>query len=120
MLPPARSVALLPHDRTRGQRNVERSDYSLLSIPVAWMPPVFAALVCGLQLSFWENAVVASGEALDLLIFSWLVHTLLQYRLDSKESRLTWFALVYGIAVTNNFAMVAFFPAFLVAIVWIK
>lgn len=116
----ARSVALLPHDRTRGQRNVERSDYSLLTISVAWMPPVFAALVCGLQLSFWENAVVASGEALDLLIFSWLVHTLLQYRLDSKESRLTWFALVYGIAVTNNFAMVAFFPAFLVAIVWIK
>ncbi len=116
----ARSVALLPHDRTRGQRNVERSDYSLLSISVAWMPPVFAALVCGLQLSFWENAVVASGEALDLVIFSWLVHTLLQYRLDSKESRLTWFALVYGISVTNNFAMVAFFPAFLVSLVWIK
>lgn len=116
----ARSVALLPHDRTRGQRNVERSDYSLLSIPAAWMPPVFAALVCGLQLSFWENAVVASGESLDLVLFSWLVHTLLQYRLDSRESRLTWFALVYGIAVTNNFAMVAFFPAFMVALVWIK
>ena len=28
----ARSVALLPHDRTREQRAVERSDYSLLSI----------------------------------------------------------------------------------------
>jgi len=116
----ARSVALLPHDRTRGQRNVERSDYSLLSITGAWMPPALAVLVCGLQLTFWENAVVATGEALDLLIFSWLVHTLLSYRLDSKESRLTWFALVYGIAVTSNFAMVAFFPAFLVAIFWIK
>lgn len=116
----ARSVALLPHDRTRGQRNVERSDYSLLSISSAWMPPVLAALICGLQLSFWENAVVATGEALDLLLFSWLVHTLLQYRLDEKESRLTWFAIVYGVAVTNNFAMVAFFPLFLVAMVWIK
>lgn len=116
----ARSVALLPHDRTRGQRNVERSDYSLLSIAAAWMPPLLAALVCGLQLSFWENAVVASGESLDLLVFAWLVHALLQYRLDERESRLTWFALVYGVAVTNNFAMVAFFPAFLTAIIWIK
>lgn len=116
----ARSVALLPHDRTRGQRNVERSDYSLLSISTAWMPPILAVLVCGLQLTFWEHAGVASGEMLDLLIFAWLVHSLLLYRLDEKESRLTWFAVVYGIAVTNNFAMVAFFPAFLVALIWIK
>ncbi len=116
----ARSVALLPHDRTREQRNLERSDYSLLSIGVAWLPPVLAALVCGLQLSFWENAVVASGEALDLLLFAWLVHTLLQYRLDEKESRLPRFAFVYGLAVVNNYAMLGFFPAFLTALVWIK
>ena len=32
----ARSVALLPHDRTRDQRAFERSDYSLLSIRAAW------------------------------------------------------------------------------------
>ena len=44
----ARSVALLPHDRTREQRGLERSDYSLLSIGAAWLPPVLAALVCGL------------------------------------------------------------------------
>lgn len=116
----ARSVALLPHDRTREQRGLERSDYSLLSIGAAWLPPVFAALVCGLQLSFWENAVVATGEALDLLIFAWLVHTLLQYRLDEKESRLPRFAFVYGLGIVNNYAMLAFFPAFLVALIWIK
>jgi tetratricopeptide (TPR) repeat protein len=116
----ARSVALLPHDRTREQRGVERSDYSMLSIRSAWLPPILAALVCGLQLTFWENAVVATGEALDLLIFAWLIHCLLQYRLDEKESRLTWFAFVYGLSVTNNFAMIAFAPAFLVALVWIK
>ncbi len=116
----ARSVALLPHDRTREQRALERSDYSLLSIRAAWLPPALAALACGLQLTFWENAVVATGEALDLLIFAWLVHALLQYRLDQKESRLTRFAVVYALAVTNNFAMVAFLPAFLVAMFWIK
>jgi tetratricopeptide (TPR) repeat protein len=116
----ARSVALLPHDRTRDQRQLERSDYSLLSIRSAWLPPLLAVLVCGLQLSFWENAIVATGESLDLLIFAWLVHALLQYRLDQKETRLSWFAFIYGLAVANNYAMIAFFPAFLVALVWIK
>jgi len=116
----ARSVALLPHDRTREQRGAERSDFSLLSIRSAWLPPVLAAMVCGFQLTFWENAVVATGEALDLLLFAWLVHSLLQYRLDEKEWRLTAFAFVYGLAVVNNHAMVAFFPAFLIALVWIK
>jgi tetratricopeptide (TPR) repeat protein len=116
----ARSVALLPHDRTREQRAVERSDYSLLSIKTAWLPPLLAALVCGLQSSFWENAVVATGESLDLLIFAWLVHALLLYRLDENESRLSRFALVYGLGVTNNLAMIGFFPAFLVALIWIK
>ncbi len=116
----ARSVALLPHDRTRGQRNIERNDYSLLSIPAAWLPPVLAVLVCGFQLSFWENAVVASGESLDLLLFAWFVHTLLQYRLDQREWRLSLFAFVYGLAAANNFAMVALFPAFLASLVWTK
>ncbi len=116
----ARSVALLPHDRTRGQRNVERSEYSLLSISAAWVPPVLAALVCGFQLTFWENAVVATGESFDLLIFAWLVHALLQYRLDLRESRLTWFAIVYGLAVTNNFAMIGLFPVFVTGLLWIR
>lgn len=116
----ARCVALLPHDRTRGQRNVERSDYSLLSIPAAWLPPVLAAMVCGFQLTFWENAVVGSGEALDLLLFAWFVTALLQYRLDLREARLALFAFVYGLATANNFSMISFFPAFLAAMIWIK
>ena len=116
----ARSVAILPHDRTREQRAFERSDYSFLSIPAAWLPPVLAALVCGFQLTFWENAIVATGEALDILIFAWLVLMLLEYRLDENQSRLTRFALVYGLSITNNYAMIGFFPAFLVALFWIQ
>jgi len=116
----ARSVALLPHDRTREQRALERSEYSLLSLPWSWLPPLLAALVCGLQLSFWENAVVATGEAFDLLLFAWLVDCLLRYRLDEKPSRLNWFAFVYGLAITNNFAMIAFAPAFLLSLFWIR
>ncbi len=115
----ARSVALLPHDRTRDQRAFERSPDSLLSIPAAWLPPVFAALVCGLQLTFWENAVTASGESLDLLLFAYCVRCLLEYRLDERESWLRRMAVVYGLGMANNFAMIAFLPTFIGALAWI-
>ncbi|MEY2410180.1 MAG: hypothetical protein QOF48_2850 [Verrucomicrobiota bacterium] len=116
----ARSVALLPHDRTKDQRQLERSDYSLLSIGAAWVPPLMAALVCGLQLNFWENAVASNGEMLDLLVFAYLVRCLLEFRLDHNERWLKKLAFVYGLSVVNNFAMIGFFPAFLLALVWIK
>ena len=116
----ARSVALLPHDRTREQRQRERSEFSLLSIPMAWLPPVFAVVVCGLQLTFWENATAANNEMLDLLLFAYLVRCLLEYRVDHRERWLVKLALVYGLAVTNNWAMIGFFPCFLTALIWIK
>jgi hypothetical protein len=116
----ARSVSLLPHDRTRDQRNVERSEYSLLSGRMAWVPPVFAVLVCGLQLTFWESAVLASMEALDLLFFSYAIRCLLEYRIDERDSWLFQAALALGLGMTNNVAIVGFLPAFLVAVGWIK
>ena len=116
----ARSVALLPHDRTRDQRQLERSDYSLLTIRAAWLPPLLAALVCGLQLTFWECAVVETGQILDLLFFAYAIRCLLEYRVAERESWLLRLSLVYGLGIANNFAMIAFFPAFLAAAIWIK
>src|SRR2546423_196475 len=40
-----RSIALWPHDRTHNQRQNEIGPFSLLSIPLAWLPPVLAVLV---------------------------------------------------------------------------
>src|SRR5947207_8601521 len=116
----ARTVALLPHDRTREQRQRERSEFSLLSIPADWAPPLFAALACGLQLTFWEHATAATGEMLDLLLFAYIIRCLLEYRIDRRERWLTRSALVCGIAITNNYAMIGFFPVYLLALVWIK
>jgi tetratricopeptide (TPR) repeat protein len=115
----ARSVALLPHDRTEEQRIRERSPFSLLTISLAWIPPVFAAIICGLQLSFWENATVASGEMLDLLLFAYIVRCILEFRISEAPSWLYRAAFVYGIALTDNWAMVPFFPAFLAVLIWI-
>jgi len=116
----ARSVALLPHDRTRDQRQAERGAFSLLSIPAAWLPPLLAVLVCGLQMTFWEDAVVWTGESLDLLLFAYVVRCLLEYRLDPRDSWLMRLGFVCGLAVTNNFAMIAFLPVIGIALVWIK
>jgi tetratricopeptide (TPR) repeat protein len=116
----ARSVALLPHDRTRDQRQREPSEFSLLTVPSAWLPPVFAVLVCGLQLTFWEHATAATGESLNLLLFAYVIRCLLEHRVDERDSWLYKLAFVYGLAITNNWAMIAFLPVLLVALVWIK
>jgi tetratricopeptide (TPR) repeat protein len=116
----ARSVALLPHDRTRDQRHRQRTEAALLSIPTAWIPPLFAAAICGLHLAFWEHATAGTGEMLDLLLLAYIIRCLLEYRIDERESWLVRMALVYGLATANNYAMIAYAPAFLIALIWIR
>lgn len=125
----ARSVALLPHDRTHGQRQQETSRNGFLSIPTAWLPPVLAALVGGLQLTFWEHATSVSSqsppwgsgcEMLDLLLFAYVIRCLLEFRVAERESWLLRAALAYGAAISNNWAMIGFLPAFLLAVIWIR
>ena len=116
----ARSVALLPHDRTKEQRIREGSSFALLSVPAAWLPPVLAVVICGLQLTFWENATVGSLEMLNLLLFAYVIRCLLEYRIDGRESWLFRASLVYGAGMANNWGMIGFFPLFLAALVWIK
>ena len=124
----ARSVALLPHDRTCEQRERGHNAFSLLSIRTAWVPPVLAVLVCGLQLTFWENATAASSspplnastEMLDLLLFAYVIRCLLEFRLDERVSWLTRASFVFAAAMANNWAMIGFSPLFLIALLWIK
>ena len=124
----ARSVALLPHDRTHEQRQQQgRSDF--LSIRAAWLPPVLAALVCGLQLTFWEHATAATSppppwgsgcEMLDLLLFAYVIRCLLEFRVEERDSWLLRASCAVGVAIPDNWAMLAFLPLFVVALIWIK
>ncbi len=116
----ARTVALLPQDRTEAQRVREGSDFSFLTMRSAWVPPLLAVLVCGLQLTFWERATNFTGEMLDLLLFAFVVWSLAEYRLDEREWRLYLAAAIYGAGMADDWGMTAFFPLFLVAIVWIR
>ena len=113
-----RSVALLPHDRTKEQRQREQSEHSLLSIGLNWMPPLFGALVCGLQLSFWQHSTSGTGEILNLLLFAYVIRCLLEYRLDHKSGWLIRATAVFAISIPNNWGMIGFLPLFGVALLW--
>ncbi|MCL4179746.1 MAG: tetratricopeptide repeat protein [Verrucomicrobia bacterium] len=115
-----RTVALIPQDRTRDQRHRERSETGLLSLPTAWLPPLVAALTCGLQLAFWQHATAGTGQMINLALLAYLVLCLVEFRIDERESRLTRLALVYGLATTNNPALIAMFPLFVLGLIWIR
>jgi len=116
----ARAVSILPHDRTQLQRSRAIDENAFLGIRLGWLPVLLAVVVCGFQRSFWEHAVVGTGEMLDLLLFAYCVRCLLEYRIEEKNSWLYKLAVVYGAGIANNFAMIVFFPALLLALVWIK
>jgi hypothetical protein len=106
----ARSIQLLPQDRTRDQRERERTRFGLLTGPAAWLPATAATVMCGLQVLFWQNATNASVDTLNLFVLAWLIRELLEYRLDGRERRLLVLAFGYGLGVTSNAALIALFP----------
>jgi tetratricopeptide (TPR) repeat protein len=116
----AASVRLLPHDRTREQRQREGGEFSLLSLPAAFLPVLFAVLMLGLQLTFWQSAIAASGDMLDLLVFACLIFCLLKFRISQNDNWLSGFTFLYGLGVANDWALLGFFPFFLIALIWIK
>lgn len=114
----ARSVGLLPHDRTEAQVIRERNDFALLTLRSAWLPTVAAVLLCGLQLTFWESATNGGPQMFDLLLFAIVVWSLLEYRLDNREWRLYLSAAIVGAGVVETAPMTGFFPVFVAAIIW--
>jgi tetratricopeptide (TPR) repeat protein len=116
----AKCVALLPHDRTREQRQRERSDFSFLTVPMAWLPPVVAAAMLGLQLTFWEHATAMTGEMVTLTLFAFCIYCFLRFRVLQEDKYLAWLAFAFGAAAANDWGMVAFGPLFFAAIIWVK
>lgn len=116
----ARSVRILPHDRTRDQRSRHLDSNGLMTDKDAVLPMVLAVCLCGFQITFWENAVTATGEMISLFVFAWLIRCLLEYRISQKEGWLTQFCILYGASLSNNWAMIGFLPLFVIAFIWFK
>ncbi|MDW7978978.1 MAG: DUF2723 domain-containing protein, partial [Verrucomicrobiales bacterium] len=116
----ARSVALLPQNRTPLQRDLLKSTFGLMGGRVAWLPPTLAASLCGLQLGFWLHATGGAGEMLKLILFAYVIRCLLEFRLDGRQSWLSKAAFVYGLGMAHDWAMIGFFPLFIAALIVLK
>ena len=105
----ARTVQLLPWDPpfAEGRR-------------LAGLLPVgLACAACGLEFSFWREATAASGEMLDLLLLATALWLLLEYRLRRKKRWLEAAALVWGLGMAENWAMLLTLPLFVAGVVWL-
>lgn len=116
----AKSVALLPHDRTREQRQRERSDFSFLTVPLAWLPPLGSALLLAGQLTFWENATAMTGDMVNLTLFALCVFCFLRARILQADHYLALLSFTFAAAAANDWGVIAFCPLFFGAILWAK
>ncbi len=116
----ARTVAILPQDILPIQPFKKKQPLATLSTPTAWIPPVLAAIVCGLQLSFWENATSMTGEMIDLLLFAWIIRCLFEFRHDPNEKWLLFAAGAAGAGMANSWVLLAYFPIFILALFGVK
>lgn len=116
----ARTVMILPQERTRLQRQRALKNGGILPDDSAWLPACLAVLVFGLQLTVWQNATRTSTDVLDLLVFAYVVRAIAEFRLDNRDSWLHKAAFVFGLGIVNNFAMIAYFPIFIGCLIWMK
>lgn len=112
-----RCITLWPADRTPDMRLWELEPLGILPAgALSWLPPLFAALILGLTLNFWEQATAASGEMIDVLVVAWVIYCLLEFRRESKTKWLWRMAVAYGLGMVNNWALIGLFPCLLVAL----
>ena len=116
----ARSVAILPHDRTGSERQAERSDFAFMTNKMAWLPPLLAAAACSLHAGFWENATNFTGEILQTTLFAFILWEILEFRLDEIDSRLYWATAAFAAGMADSWAFVGYFPFFFLALIWSK
>ncbi|MFO7976332.1 MAG: DUF2723 domain-containing protein [Candidatus Hydrogenedentota bacterium] len=76
----------------------------------------FAGLGGGLALAFsrefWEQSVIAEVYTLNAFFFAWCILILLAWRESRRDRLLRWFALIYGLSLTNHSTMAMVGPVF--------
>ena len=75
-----------------------------------------AGLGGGLALAFsrefWEQSVIAEVYTLNAFFFAWSILILLAWRESRRDRLLRWFALIYGLSLTNHSTMAMVGPVF--------
>ena len=84
------------------------------------LPILTAAIVCGLQFNFWQEATSTCAELLDLLLLTAAVWLLLEYNVRQQTRWLDAAALVWGVGMAENWVMLLTLPLFIAAVIWIE
>ncbi len=75
-----------------------------------------AGLGGGLALAFsrefWEQSVIAEVYTLNAFFYAWCILLILVWRETRRDRVLRWFALIYGLSLTNHSTMAMVGPAF--------
>ena len=116
----ARSVQILPQNRTPVQRIFVTGKRGIYEKADNWAPAVLAAVLCGLEFNFWQQSVAAVGETLHILLFAAALRWLLEYRMDRSPRYLRKALFIWGLGMAENWAMILLLPLFLGALVWLR
>ena len=106
----ARSVQLLPWEKP--WENTNRLASAL--------PVMLACALCGLEFNFWQDAVAATGEMLDLLLLAAALWLLLEYRVCPDSRWLDAATFVWGLGMAQNWLMLLLLPLFVAGVIWLK
>ncbi|OGY46386.1 MAG: hypothetical protein A2840_00795 [Candidatus Buchananbacteria bacterium RIFCSPHIGHO2_01_FULL_47_11b] len=85
----------------------------LRSVGINRLIAVSAALVLGFSKLFWSQSLIAEVYTLNDFFVVVLLLILVQWRKTNNDSLLLWFALVYGLSLTNHTMLGLFGPVFL-------
>ena len=85
---------------------------------VGALPVLLAVALCGLEFSFWQEATAATGEMLDMLLLASGLWLLLEYRLRRDSRWLNAAALVWGLGMAEDWAMLFLLPLFIAGMMW--
>ena len=116
----ARSVMLLPQDRFYDQSIRNDDPDGIYEGKFFWLPPVLAVCSLGLLFNFWVGATNILPQILNVFFLSYIIRNTLEHRLDDEDHWIYKAAVVYSIALVNNWLMVLFFPLWVGAILWIN
>lgn len=116
----ARSVMLLPQDRSTDQRVRNDDPDGLYISKFACIPPIIACISLGLLFNFWQGATEATPDILNVFFFAYIVRNTLEHRLDGESFWIYRASTVYSIALVNNPMMVLFLPFWIGSLIWIN
>ena len=116
----ARSVQILPQNRTPVQRIFLAEPRGVYQGAENWAPAILAAVLCGLEFNFWQQSVAAVGETLDMVIFASSLRWLLEYRAEHNPRFLRRAIFLWGVGMAENWAMIVLLPVFVLGVAWLR